>query len=107
MAVVSVPGGSLADYVRGGSAVEAVWITAQQRGLAVQPVSPIFLYARGTGDFTEVSTTYADLLRGLQEEFGQLVGLPADAAIALVLRIAVSEPASVRSLRDFSRVNLP
>ena len=32
---------------------------------------------------------------------------PADAAIALVLRVAVSEPASVRSLRDFGRVNLP
>jgi molybdopterin/thiamine biosynthesis adenylyltransferase len=106
VAVISVPGGSLADYARGGSAVEAVWITAQQRGLAVQPVSPIFLYARGTGDFTEVSTAYADELAGLQEEFGQLVGLPADAAIALVLRIAVSEPASVRSSRDFGRVDL-
>ena len=106
VAVISVPGGSLADYARGGSAVEAVWITAQQRGLAVQPVSPIFLYARGTGDFTEVSTAYADELAGLQEEFGQLVGLPADAAIALVLRIAVSEPASVRSLRDFGRVDI-
>jgi molybdopterin/thiamine biosynthesis adenylyltransferase len=106
LAVISVPGGALADYARGGSAVEAVWITAQQRGLAVQPVSPIFLYARSTGDFTEVSTAYADVLAGLQEEFGQLVGLPADAAIALVLRIAVSEPASVRSLRDFGRVDL-
>ena len=106
VAVISVPGGSLADYARGGSAVEAVWITAQQRGLAVQPVSPIFLYARGTGDFTEVSTAYADELADLQEEFGQLVGLPTDAAIALVLRIAVSEPASVRSLRDFGRVDI-
>lgn len=106
MAVISVSGGSLADYVRGGSAVEAVWITAQQRGLAVQPVSPIFLYARGTGDFTEVSAAYADQLRYLQEEFGQLAGLPTDASIALLLRIAVSEPASVRSLRDFGRVNI-
>jgi hypothetical protein len=88
-------------------AAEAVWITAQQRGLAVQPMSPIFLYARGRDDLAGVSTAYADELRGLQEEFGQLVGLPTDAAIALVLRIAVSQPASVRSLRDFTRVNLP
>jgi hypothetical protein len=106
LAVISVPGGSLADYVRGGSAVEAVWINAQQRGLAVQPMSPIFLYARGRDDLAGVSTTFADELHGLQEEFGQLVGLPTDAAIVLVLRIAVSETASVRSLRDFSRVNL-
>jgi hypothetical protein len=43
----------------------------------------------------------------MQEAFCRLVGLAADAAVALVLRIAVSEPASVRSRRDFSRVNLP
>ena len=36
----------LADYARGGSAAEAVWIAAQQHGLAVQPISPAFLYAR-------------------------------------------------------------
>jgi hypothetical protein len=106
MAVISVPGGSLADYARGGSAVEAVWITAQQRGLAVQPMSPIFLYARGRDDLAGVSTAFGDELGDVQEAFGQLVGLPADAALVLVLRIAVSEPASVRSLRDFSRVNL-
>jgi hypothetical protein len=69
-------------------------------------MSPIFLYARGRDDLAGVSTTFADELHGLQEEFGQLVGLPTDAAIVLVLRIAVSETASVRSLRDFSRVNL-
>ena len=107
LAVISVPGGSLTDYAHGGAAAEAVWITAQQRGLAVQPMSPIFLYARGRDDLAGVSTTFGDELGDMQEAFGQLVGLAADAAIALVLRIAVSEPASVRSRRDFTRVNLP
>ena len=107
LAVIWVPGGSLTDYAHGGAAAEAVWITAQQRGLAVQPMSPIFLYARGRDDLAEVSTAFGDELGDIQEAFGQLVGLAADAALALVLRIAVSEPASVRSLRDFSRVNLP
>ena len=106
LAVIWVPGGSLTDYAHGGAAAEAVWITAQQRGLAVQPMSPIFLYARGRDDLAEVSTAFGDELGDVQEAFGQLVGLPADAALVLVLRIAVSEPASVRSLRDFSRVNL-
>jgi molybdopterin/thiamine biosynthesis adenylyltransferase len=106
LAAISVPGDSLADYVRGGSAVEAVWITAQQCGLSVQPISPVFLYARGLDDLAGVSTAFGDELGGMQEDFGQLVGLAADAAIALVLRIAISEPASVRSLRDFSRANL-
>ncbi len=106
LAVISAPGGSLTDYAHGGAAAEAVWIIAEQRGLAVQPMSPIFLYARGRDDLAGVSTTFGDDLARLQEEFGQLVGLASDAAIALVLRIAVSEPASVRSLRDFGRVNI-
>jgi molybdopterin/thiamine biosynthesis adenylyltransferase len=106
LAVISVPGGSLTDYAHGGAAAEAVWITAQQLGLAVQPMSPIFLYARGRDDLAGVSTTFGDELRVMQEAFGRLVGLAADAAIALVLRIALSEPASVRSRRELGRVYL-
>jgi molybdopterin/thiamine biosynthesis adenylyltransferase len=106
LAVISVAGGSLTDYARGGSAAEAVWITAQQRGIAVQPMSPIFLYARGIDDLDRVSTDFGKELSALQEEFGRLVGIGPEDAVALVLRFAVSEPATVRSLRDFGRVNL-
>jgi molybdopterin/thiamine biosynthesis adenylyltransferase len=106
LAVISVPRDSLTDYAHGGAAAEAVWITAQHRGLAVQPMSPIFLYARGRDDLAGVSTAFGDELRVMQEAFGRLVGLAADAAIALVLRIALSEPASVRSRRDLGRANL-
>jgi hypothetical protein len=106
LAVISVPGGSLIDYAHGGAAAEAVWITAQQRGLAVQPMSPIFLYARGRDDLAGVSTAFGDELGRLQEKFGQLVGLATDAVLVLVLRVAVSEPGSVRSLREFGRVDI-
>ena len=106
LAVISVAGGSLTDYARGGSAAEAVWITAQQHGIAVQPMSPIFLYAHGMDDLDRASTAFGDELSALQEEFGKLVGIGPEDAVALVLRFAVSEPATVRSLRDFGRVNL-
>ena len=106
LAVISVPGGSLTDYARGGAAAEAVWITAQQHGLSVQPMSPIFLYARFVDDLAEVSTAFGNELGRLQEKFGQLVGLATDASLVLVLRVAVSEPGSVRSLRDFRRVDI-
>jgi molybdopterin/thiamine biosynthesis adenylyltransferase len=104
--VISVPGATLGDYALGGSAVEAVWITAQQQGLSVQPVSPVFLYARCAEDFTELSAAFADELADLQREFAQVVGLPADASPALVLRLAWSEPASVQSRRSLDRVCL-
>jgi molybdopterin/thiamine biosynthesis adenylyltransferase len=106
VAVISVPGGTLTDYARGGSAVEAVWITAQRRGLAVQPISPVFLYARGVDDFTKLSTSFAGELERLQSEFRQLVRLPATACIALVLRFSVSGSPSVRSRRSLGRVSL-
>jgi molybdopterin/thiamine biosynthesis adenylyltransferase len=106
LAVISAPGESLTDYARGGAAAEAVWITAQQRGLAVQPMSPIFLYARSRDDLAEVSKAFGDELRDMQDSFGQLAGPAVGAPVALVLRIAVGESASVRSRREFSRVNV-
>jgi hypothetical protein len=104
VAVILVPGGTLTDYARGGSAAEAVWITAQQHGLAVQPISPLFLYARDVKDLTELSSAFADELRDLQKEFQQLVQIPAAASLALVLRFAVGDPASVRSRRNLDRI---
>jgi molybdopterin/thiamine biosynthesis adenylyltransferase len=104
VAVISVAGGTLGDYARGGSAAEAVWITAEQRGWAVQPISPVFLYARDAEDLAELSTPFADELGDLQQEFRRLVRIPADASPALVLRFAVTGPASVRSRRNIGRV---
>lgn len=106
IAAISVPGSALTDFARGGSAAEAVWITAQQHGLAVQPISPVFLYARDAKDLTELSTSFADELGDLQQEFRQIVGIPADLSPALVMRFAVSGPASVRSRRTIGRVCL-
>jgi hypothetical protein len=106
IAVFSVAGSTLTDFARGGSAAEAVWITAQQHGLAVQPISPVFLYARDAKDLTELSSSFADELGGLQREFRQLARIPAGNFPALVLRFAVSDPASVRSRRSMDRVCL-
>jgi molybdopterin/thiamine biosynthesis adenylyltransferase len=106
IAVISVAGSTLTDFARGGSAAEAVWIAAQQQGLAVQPVSPIFLYARDAKDLTELSTSFADELGEVQQEFRQLARIPTGNFPALVLRFAVSAPASVRSRRSFERVRL-
>jgi hypothetical protein len=59
LGVISVSGHSLTDYARGGSAVESVWITAQEHGLAVQSVSSALLYAHDDVDFRELSPAFA------------------------------------------------
>jgi molybdopterin/thiamine biosynthesis adenylyltransferase len=106
VAVISVAGGTLTDYARGGSATEAAWIVAQQRGFAVQPISPVFLYARDAEDLSELSTSFTDELGKLQQEFGRLVRMPAGHFPALVLRLAEAGPASVRSRRSLDRIRL-
>ena len=107
LGVVSVGGRSLLDYFRGGSAVEAVWITAEQHGLAVQPVSPVFLYAHGSEDYSELSAPFADELADLKSTLVRLAGTPADDSLVLLLRFAGAEPASVRSRRSLVRVAGP
>jgi hypothetical protein len=106
LAVISAPGTTLTDYAQGGSAVEAVWITAQQHGLAVQPIAPAFLYAVDAEDFRELSTPFERELQELQSEFVRLVEMPSGTLPALILRLTFSEPASVRSRRSLDRVSL-
>ena len=106
LAVVSVPGRTLSDYAAGGSAVEAVWITAQQHGVGAQPVSPVFLYAHTAEDLHELSAPFAGELEALQREFDELVGLGADESIALTLRLASTPPTSLPSRRSRDRLSL-
>jgi hypothetical protein len=98
LAVITVDGTELADYARGGAAAEAVWITAQERGLSVQPISPAFLYARSAADFLEVSRSHATELSDLSERFDALCEIT-DEVPALILRLAVTPPATVKSRR--------
>jgi molybdopterin/thiamine biosynthesis adenylyltransferase len=97
--VVSVPGQTLTDYARGGSAAESVWITAQQHGLAVQPVSPAFLYAHDDEDLRELSPAFAGDLADLQYNFRKLANTKAGESQVLVFRFSRAPRPSVRSRR--------
>jgi ThiF family len=99
LAVVTVESDTLADYARGGAAVEAVWIAAQQRGLGVQPVSPVFLYAHDDSDLAGLSPQFAGELARLQDAFAQLSDT-ADTYPVLVLRLSDTAREPVRSRRE-------
>ena len=97
--VISVSGQSLSDYARGGSAAESVWITAQQQGLAVQPVSPPFLYAHNDEELRDLSPAFAGELRDLQYNFCKLANTAANESQVLVLRFSRAPRPSVASRR--------
>jgi molybdopterin/thiamine biosynthesis adenylyltransferase len=106
--VISVSGQGLTDYARGGSAAESVWITAQQHGLAVQPVSPAFLYAHDDEDLRELSPAFAGELRDLQYNFRKLANTESNESQVLVLRFSRAPRPSVASRRrGLHRVSSP
>jgi hypothetical protein len=100
VAVVTVPRAEPAWYVRGGAAVERLWLTAELHGLAVQPVSPVFLYAVDDRDFVRLGgERHVDALVGLSQRFNAFWDLDDSEQVALVLRLSHAPPPSVRSAR--------
>ncbi len=100
LAVVTVGGAEPADFVAGGSAVERMWLVAHHAGLAVQPVSPVFIYAVDDADFETLGgTRNAGALRALQARFAELVGLQPTDHLALVMRLCRAPAPTARSLR--------
>lgn len=99
VAIITVAGHTLTDYARAGAAVESVWICAQQHGLAVQPVSPAFLYAADDDDFAALSPRFAKALADLQYTFRTLVSANPAESLALVLRLSRAPRPSVVSRR--------
>ena len=106
LAVIYVDGAELTDYARGGSAAEAVWITAQQHGLAVQPVSPVFLYAHGPRRPPQLSPAFAAIWAGcnaipagLVERQGQ-----ASAGIGIQVSAALHDRRCIAAGADYTQI---
>lgn len=99
LAVVTVTGRQPADYLRGGAAMERVWIAAEQGGLGVQPMSPVFLYARTPADCEALSPRYATALAALQTRFAGVLGLGADESPILLMRLSSDPTPVLRSER--------
>jgi molybdopterin/thiamine biosynthesis adenylyltransferase len=100
LAVITVPRTDAIWYVRGGAAVERFWLTAELHGLAVQPVSPIFLYAVDEKDYLELGgERHIDALFGLSKRFNELWDLDDGERVALLFRITHAAPPSVHSAR--------
>jgi hypothetical protein len=100
LAVVTLPRSDPAWYVRGGAAVERLWLTAEVQGLAVQPVSPVFLYAVDDKDFLRLGgERHVDTLFGLSQQFNEFWDLDDGENAALLLRLSHAPLPSARSAR--------
>ena len=109
LAVLRARGHDLTDYALGGAAVEATWIAAQELGLAVQPISPPFLYATSDEEMQNVSPKHAEELAVLKARFHTAAGITEsqDDAMILMLRLSIAGPATTRSRRRGVNIDPP
>jgi len=99
--LLTIPGQDRLAYLRGGRALERVWLTATARDLAFQPMSALpYLFARlergGGQGFTE--SQRASLL-ALRARYRALFSIDDGDAELLLFRLAIAGPPTRRSLR--------
>ncbi len=106
MIVVTAPGPDPPiDYVRAGMVAESVWICAHGLGLAVQPTSPVFLYAEDDDDLVRLCAPRVDAVLRLRSALDLSLGTKSGERYAILLRVGrggASEP--IRSARRSDRV---
>jgi hypothetical protein len=100
LAVVTVPRADPTWYVRGGAAMERFWLSCEMHGLAVQPSSPVFMYAVDESDLVKLSgERYFDEMYQLFDRFNEFWGLGDGETAVMVFRVFQSPPPSVHSIR--------
>ena len=100
VALVTVPRAEPKWYVRGGAALERFWLSAEQQGLALQPASPVFLYAVDEKDKLQLGgERYLEEMVRLSAQFNSLWNLDDGESMIMVLRVHHAPPPSVRSIR--------
>ena len=100
LAAITIPRADPTWYVRGGEAVERFWLATERLGLAVQPVSPLFVFAKGEEDLVQLAgERHLDEIFKLSERFDGLLELDDGEAVALLLRVFDAPRPSSRSIR--------
>jgi molybdopterin/thiamine biosynthesis adenylyltransferase len=100
LAVVTVPRADPMWYVRGGAAMERFWLSCEMHGLAVQPSSPVFMYAVDESDLVNLSgERYFDEMYQLFDRFNEFWGLGDGETAVMVFRVFQAPPPTVHSVR--------
>jgi hypothetical protein len=100
LALITVPRADPSWYIRGGAAVERFWLSAELHGLALQPVSPLFLYATNEADLVGLGgERHLDEMYELSQSFTKAWDLEEGETMAMVMRVIHAPPPTVHSIR--------
>lgn len=101
LVAVTTAGGEAEDYLRGGQAMESVWIAATAAGLAVRPVAPLFLFTRDDAELAAIGGRYTDELADMRRDLRAVLGVQPGHEIAVVMLLGyASAPPTAISLRS-------
>jgi nitroreductase len=98
---ITIDGTSRESYVRGGRAMQRVWLTASSLGLAMQPMAPLlYLWARvERGGGEGLDAREVEVLGALRTRFKRLFDVTTNRADVMLFRLARAAPPSARALR--------
>lgn len=99
--LLTVPGVSRESYLRGGRAMQRMWLTATAEGIALQPMTALpYLFARlERGGGNGLSRHEQAELRELRDRYRRLFETGPDHAEVLLFRLAYAGPPTARSVR--------
>ena len=99
--VLSVEGEQLSDFFKGGQLLERLWILANIKGLAFQPMtSSLYVYLRLLkGNGVGISDEGVAVLQDLQTEFEKLFNIKRGRAYIMIFRLSITNKEVTRSLR--------
>lgn len=92
---------SYEDYIKGGQALQKIWLDANSMGLAFQPMaSSLFIYARlFRGNGTGLSDKGVQQLKDLRPRFESSLGLSDQGKEIFIFRLSKTSEPQVKSLR--------
>jgi molybdopterin/thiamine biosynthesis adenylyltransferase len=98
--VVTVPRAEPQWYVRAGAAMERLWLIGEKLGMAMQPVSPLYLFATTEDEMAELcGERRVSELSEHSERFREVWNIDDTEALGMVFRVFQAEAPSVHSIR--------
>ncbi|CAM4041117.1 Nitroreductase family protein [Pedobacter westerhofensis] len=101
LGIVTMPGYSEMDFLRGGSVVERIWLEANLAGVSFQPISQlVFMLARlEHGEAAEGDEFYNEQVRALGEQLDELLPELRQKQPVFIFRLSKAGEPKMRSLR--------
>ena len=98
--LITMPEARPEAYVNGGRALQRMWLTASDVGVAVQPMAALpFLFAKALQGGDGLAEDHVDELLEMRRQYDRVLSLPPNRCDIMLVRFFYAEPAATRAMR--------